>query len=218
MPSDTMPSDPAQPSQIKFQAKLDASIATWNLLESKFYQAWSSGTLPVEALQSYAREYGAFIALLPQAWEVQHDEETAEEEREHIELWENFAHALGARIGEAEIFEVRGLMTTAKTLFADRITALGALYAFEAQQPATAKSKLDGLRQHYKLSHSAEPYFEVHSRNHHEAEKIVERIAALSFADQERAIDACLEMSQALVVALDGIYAAEMPSSAACNS
>ena len=196
----------------ELKGKLDQVVAKWDLLESKFYRAWSAGTLPVEALQAYAREYGAFISLLPQAWEVQNDEETAEEEREHIELWEDFAHALGCRIDEAKIEAVKGLMLTGEKLFSNPVTSLGALYAFEVQQPATASSKLEGLRQHYKLSNSAEPYFETHSHNHHEAEKIIERISKLSAEDQERATAACVEMAQALLFALDGIYDTEVGS------
>ena len=54
---------------MNLEARLDESIARWNLLESRFYQAWSAGTLPVEALRTYAAEYGAFISLIPKGWE-----------------------------------------------------------------------------------------------------------------------------------------------------
>ena len=47
-------------------------------------------------------------------------------------------------------------------MFTNRPQALGALYAFEHQQPATAKSKLAGLRKHYNLAPSAEVYFDIH--------------------------------------------------------
>lgn len=185
---------------------LNAAVKKSDLLQSKFYQSWSAGTLPVEALKTYAREYGAFIALLPEGWEVQNDEETAEEEREHIELWEKFAASLGTKLGTAELPAVKALISTTGELFSTVPEALGALYAFEVQQPETASSKLAGIKKHYSLNADAEPYFVVHSSNHHEAEKLIERISALSPEDQARAARACEAMSKELLAALDGIY------------
>jgi pyrroloquinoline-quinone synthase len=182
--------------------QLDQVIAQWNLLEHPFYQAWSAGTLPIEALRAYAREYGAFICELPAGWRVQHDEETAHEEEEHIELWAQFAEALGVAIGTAERPAVRQLVMTARELFAEPATALGALYAFEAQQPATATSKLEGLERHYQLPDGVRPYFEIHAANHHEAEKIVQRLERLSPEAQARAQQACEQMCRALWNAL----------------
>jgi len=182
--------------------QLDAIVAERYLLEHPFYQAWSAGTLPVEALRDYAREYGAFIRELPLGWHIQNDEETEHEEIEHIELWEQFAEALDTQIGEAERPAVRALIETTRQLFSDPVTALGALYAFEVQQPATAQSKLDGLMTHYMLPEGVRPYFEVHSVNHHEAEKLLVRISALSEAEQGRALDACAQMCHALWNAL----------------
>jgi pyrroloquinoline-quinone synthase len=178
------------------KAHLDQVLSKWNLLNHPFYQAWSAGTLPVEALRSYAREYGAFINLLPLGWETLHDE-----------LWDSFAAALTTRVtGSPEIPEMRALTETSARLFAEPAPALGALYAFEAQQPTTAQSKLDGLRTHYALPAGVEPYFEVHSHNEHEARKILTQIEALSPSDRERAQEACAQMAEALWNALSGIY------------
>ena len=187
------------------KAQLDAIVSQWNLLNHPFYQAWSAGTLPVDALRAYAREYGAFIRELPAGWQVQNDAETAHEEEEHIELWEAFAHALETQIGEAQRPAVKRLVQTARQLFADPVTALGALYAFEVQQPATAHSKLEGLMTHYRLPDGVRPYFEVHAVNHHEAEKLLARLSALSGADQARALQACEQMCQALWDALSDL-------------
>ena len=41
----------------------DLAVSKRNLLEHPFYQAWSAGTLPAEALQTYACEYGAVHRL-----------------------------------------------------------------------------------------------------------------------------------------------------------
>ena len=185
---------------------LDERIDRWALLQHPFYQAWEAGELPVDALRAYAREYGAFIANMPLGWETLNDAETAEEEREHAELWNAFAAGLDTEIGQAELPAVAGLVADSEALFAEPSTALGALYAFEAQQPETAKSKLAGLRAHYELPASVEPYFEEHSHNEHEAAKLLDRIAALPEAEQARALDACQQMSQALWDALTDIY------------
>lgn len=189
-------------------AQLSASVSRWNFLDHPFYQSWSAGTLPTEALASYAREYGAFINLLPLGWETQKDAETADEEREHAELWDDFAAALGARVGHPAITETEALCETARRLFADSASAMGALYAFEVQQPPTATSKLDGLRKHYALGPAAEVYFEKHTANHHEAAKLLDRIHALDADGQRRAERACDEMGRALWTALSGIHAA----------
>lgn len=188
------------------KAKLDERIQRWALLKHPFYQAWESGDLPMEALQTYAREYGAFINELPQGWEAVADRETAAEERQHAELWQEFAGGLGTQIGTAELPGVSQLIATSKKLYASPADALGALYAFEAQQPATAHSKLDGLRKHYRLPASVEPYFEVHAANQHEAAKLLALISSLPADKQEAALVACEQMSAALWNALTAIY------------
>lgn len=185
---------------------LAESVERWNLLNHPFYRSWSAGTLPVEALACYAREYGAFVRLLPLGWETQADAETAAEEREHADLWGDFAAALHTIVGTPALAQTQALCDSARALFAEPATAMGALYAFEAQQPPTAISKLDGLRQHYTLGRKAEVYFQKHTANQHEARKLLARIEALGPADQQHARTACDQMGQALWNALSGIH------------
>lgn len=191
-----------------YQERLDQSIARWNLLDSAFYQAWSAGTLPLDALRVYAREYGAFIQRVGGGWAAHGDDATAQVEREHVELWRAFANALSTDIGEAETPAVKALVETADKLFADRAASLGALYAFEAQQPRTSTSKLEGLREHYALPRSAEVYFDVHKDDWAEPAALRERMEALTSEERETAAAACEEMSKALRQALDGLAAA----------
>jgi pyrroloquinoline-quinone synthase len=186
--------------------ELDQRIQPWNLLRHPFYQAWESGTLPLEALKTYAREYGAFIGQLPSGWSLLLDEGTAQEEREHAALWDQFALGLETEVREPELPAVDALVNTANKLFSRLETALGALYAFEVQQPETAKSKLDGLRKYYSLPGLTEAYFQVHTSNQHEAAKLLSQIAMLHPGDREAALSACSEMSEALWSALTGIY------------
>jgi pyrroloquinoline-quinone synthase len=189
------------------QQNLDQSIARWNLLESPFYRAWSAGTLPVEALRVYAREYGAFIERVADGWSAHGDQATAQVEREHVELWRGFAQALGTDIGEAQTPAVKALVETTDRLFRDRAASLGALYAFEMQQPLTAASKLEGLRAHYHLPASAEVYFEAHKDDWDEPATLRSRMDGLTPAGAEIAEAACEEMSKALREALDGLAA-----------
>ncbi|MDE0469980.1 MAG: iron-containing redox enzyme family protein [Candidatus Poribacteria bacterium] len=192
-----------------FKQTLDSKIADYNLLNHPFYQAWSAGELPVEALRSYAREYGAFISMMPEGWETLNDAEIAAEETEHIDLWADFAAGLDTTVTEAQIPQVKALMETADELFSEPTTALGALYAFEAQQPATAQSKLAGLKAFYQLPKSVEPYFETHSHNEHEAEKLLAYIGTLPSDSYATVVQACEKMSAALWDALTGIHDAE---------
>jgi pyrroloquinoline-quinone synthase len=188
---------------------LDSKISNYNLLHHPFYQAWSAGELPVDALKCYAREYGAFIATLPKGWETLNDAETAEEETEHIEMWADFADGLNTEVSDAQIPQVKTLLETANELFSERVTALGALYAFEAQQPATSQSKLAGLKAFYQLPKTVEPYFETHSHNEHESEELLARIAELPSESHATVVEACEQMSVALWNALTGIHDAE---------
>ena len=185
---------------------LNARIENWKLLKHPFYQAWEAGELPLPALQSYAEEYGAFISLMPSGWETLDDAATVEEEQEHIELWQDFAQDIGTKIKDAKLPAIVTLAAKTEKLFADNVTAMGALYAFEVQQPETASSKLEGLREFYNVTEKAEKYFIEHSKNHHESEKLLSLIEALSDEDQTIALSACEEMSQSLWDALTDIY------------
>ena len=192
---------------MNLESRLQQSIDRWNLLESPFYEAWSAGTLPLEALRTYASEYGAFISLVPQGWESHNDTVIADEERAHVALWRRFAAALDTGISAPCLPAVQTLVTTAERLFSAKASALGALYAFEAQQPATAKSKLEGLRAYYRLPEAAEAYFIIHADDDSEPKLLLERMEQLSRQDRERAVEACREMCQALREALDGLAA-----------
>ncbi len=193
---------------MNLSSRLWESIDRWSLLESPFYQAWSAGTLSLDALRAYATEYGAFIALVPKGWESHNDPVVADEERAHVELWRRFAKALGADIGRPRSTAIQKLVNTADRLFSEKATSLGALYAFEAQQPATTRSKLEGLRAHYALPETAEAYFIIHADDDSEPKLLLERMERLPRQDRERAVEACREMCQTLREALDHLAAA----------
>jgi pyrroloquinoline-quinone synthase len=186
-------------------SQLDAIIEQFDLNKHPFYQEWRMGTLPVQKLQSYAVEYQAFIGTIAEGWETVGEENYAEEERFHELLWAKFRADLGAN-GMANLPSTETLVTAARNLFSDEVEALGALYAFEAQQPHTSKSKLDGLREHYTVGAEGQEYFKVHANDFAEAELIRDRIAALSDEEFARTKTSCAIVCAAMYGALDGIY------------
>ena len=99
------------------------------------------------------------------------------------------------------------LVDEATASFANPASAAGALYAFELQQPATAKSKLEGLDTHYaSLPDDVRPYFDAHAGESGEDVMLENKIARMSAADQEEASRACARMAKALWDALSGIH------------
>lgn len=193
--------------------RCDEAVARRRLLQHPFYRAWSDGTLPVPALRDYARDYGAFIGTVSQGWEAVGETHIAGVEVGHADVWAHtFAAGLETSVDAPVIPEVAALVGTARTLFADRVTALGALYAFESQQPYTAQSKLKGLREHYTaLPECCGEYFRLHTDDFDEPALLAEHMNALPAAESERAVAACERMSVALHEALTGIHAPHRP-------
>jgi pyrroloquinoline-quinone synthase len=163
--------------------KLDAAIAERNLLKHPFYQDWQAGKLTRESLQVYARQYYKHVEAFPKHLRVlaaRADESLkpvvlenlAEEEnpaRPHPKLWRDFAGALG--VSEEEMTSSDSLPGTKhvvekfREICAGRSVAeaVAALYAYEAQVPEIATTKIDGLKKFYGITEQAGlAYFEVH--------------------------------------------------------
>ena len=189
----------------------DEHIAAHSLLDHAFYVAWSDGTLPVAALKDYARDYGSFIRAVSDGWVSVGELHVAGIEAGHAEVWNNtFAAGLETAIAdEPHTSEASALAGSAREFFGQgRAAALGALYAFEAQQPHTAQSKLTGLQTHYRdLPECCGEYFRLHCDDHDEPAFLAEQINALPAEDRESALAACERMSRALHDALTGLHA-----------
>ncbi|MGA9531796.1 MAG: iron-containing redox enzyme family protein [Anaerolineales bacterium] len=190
---------------MEMKDRLDTIVQRWNLLEHPFYRAWRAGQLPLESLQSYASEYGSLVRALPVGWGTVGADETVREEWEHVKLWDSFASALDTSVGEPVNPQTIELVGACDRLFAEPDTALGALYAFEAQQPETSASKLQGLRLHYKLSAASETYFDAHIGETRETQDLLSRLNILGEEGQERALAACESMCLHLWNALEGL-------------
>ena len=163
--------------------KIDAAIAEKNLLKHPFYQDWQAGKLSREALQLYAAQYYRHVEAFPKHLRVLAArtegpirdiimENLAEEENPagpHPKLWREFASALG--VGEDDITccpalpGTQAVVETFREIVGDRpvAEAVAALYAYEAQVPEIATTKIEGLKKFYGVK-SAEglAYFEVH--------------------------------------------------------
>jgi pyrroloquinoline-quinone synthase len=122
-------------------------------------------------------------------------------------MWNGFRDALGVTEQNA-CPEVTALVEGTMKLFSSRASAIGALYAFEAQQPSTARSKLDGLREHYDLGRAGEAYFALHADDYGEKEMLSREAMRLGAEERSEAIAACEKTCRAMWRALDGVLGA----------
>lgn len=159
--------------------RLEQARARWNVLEHPFYERWSRGELERAELASYSGQYRHAVIALAQAAEgaARAAEpglraglaEHAAQEAAHVQLWDDFARAVGgdptaapepetARCAEVWAGEDRPLLSS-----------LVAMYAIESGQPAIAETKRAGLREHYGIdAPHALAYFELHAELDHE--------------------------------------------------
>ena len=187
--------------------ELDAIVRQYDLNAHPFYADWRAGTLPIERLADYADEWAPFIGAVEAGWERIGFPAYAAEEREHEALWARFRAALGAS-GEMRRPQSKTLLAVGEHAFASVPEALGALYSFEVQQPATASSKLAGLREHYagSVDPEGQRYFVEHAVETDEPGMLAGLIDSLSDGEFARARTACAIFSAAAWGALDGVY------------
>jgi pyrroloquinoline-quinone synthase len=217
-------------------ARLDAAIAEKNLLKHPFYRDWQAGKLSREALQLYAAQYYRHVEAFPKHLRVLAartegplhrliEENLAEEESpsgSHPKLWRDFAAAMG--VGEDDITCCPALPGTQavvekfREICGDRpvAEAVAALYAYEAQVPEIATTKIDGLRKFYGFEDpEGLAYFTVHE----EADK-AHRAAWRSWLEEhadgneDEIVATAQEALDALWGALDAVHC-EKPKAAA---
>src|SRR6516164_11107175 len=163
--------------------KIDTAIAEKSLLKHPFYQDWQMGKLSRESLQLYAAQYYRHVEAFPKHLRVLAArtegpirdvilDNLAEEEnpsQPHPKLWRDFAASLG--VNEEDITccpalpGTQAVVETFREIVGDRTVAeaVAALYAYEAQVPEIAATKIEGLKKFYGLnSKEGLAYFEVH--------------------------------------------------------
>lgn len=209
---------------------LEQRIQAWHLLIHPFYQAWSAGTLSMAALQEYSKQYYRQVEAFPTYVSAVHAncpllpvrqqllENLLEEERgadNHPELWLRFAEALGVRredvVSATPLRETEALVSTFRTLTRERsyLAGVTALLAYEAQVPAIAAAKIDGLKRFYGVTdQQGLAFFQVHlqaDRYHADTGRHILR-EHLTPDEAEEVVNACDQALNALWGMLDGVY------------
>lgn len=160
---------------------LDSTVARRRLLDHPFYKAWADGTLTRDDLSFYSGQYWRQVEAFPGYLESvasRMEEGTPratlesnladERDDDHPGLWKDFAAALGR---DAVALDKEGIEPeTAACVDAFGEAAknaslpfvLGMLYAYESQTPEVATTKVEGLRQHYRIDGDPVRYFELH--------------------------------------------------------
>jgi pyrroloquinoline quinone (PQQ) biosynthesis protein C len=185
-------------------AGIDAARERWNVLEHPFYTRWEQGALTHEELARYAGEYRHAVVALARAARTARLH--ADEEAQHIALWDDFASALPVEEQREPLPQTR-CCASAWAAADDELGAAAILYAIESGQPAISETKLRGLLDHYGFADGspAVEYFAVHGERDHE--HAAEARTALEDADDERLVhlaEAALAANWAL---LDGVSA-----------
>jgi pyrroloquinoline-quinone synthase len=168
-------------------ARIDAAARRWNVLDHPFYQRWSAGELTAAQLAEYAAQYRHAVVALADAAAAAGNEEHAREEREHVALWDAFAAGCGSVPADANAETAE--CAAAWTAGDDRLERLAVLYAIESAQPAIARTKLEGLVEHYGFEEGpATEYFSLHAERdvEHAAESGEELARLASEADIDR--------------------------------
>lgn len=210
------------------ETRLRSVIARNSMLKHPFYQEWTRGTLPVERLQEYARQYYHFElafprllsavhtrtesasirqALLDNLWDEEHGE------RNHPALWLEFAAALGLPgedvVASTPNRETQALLDHYRDAAHNRpvAEALAALYAYEGQVPEIAWQKIKGLSDHYGFTPDQFEFWSVHlvadiAHAGHEMAAVEE-----ASTDEDATVRAAEETCAKLLAFLDGCHA-----------
>ncbi|MGQ0532638.1 MAG: CADD family putative folate metabolism protein [Caulobacteraceae bacterium] len=211
-------------------AAIDAAIAERSMLSHPFYQAWEEGALTKDALRAYARQYFHHVEAFPRAVSAVHAncpsamgrrllaENLAEEEGigegkdDHAKLWLGFAAGMGADEDEVRAVELnaetQNLISTFRRLSRQSYASgLGALYAYESQLPAIAKTKIEGLVERYDVTEPRSlKFFEVHEVADLEHSDVCrELLDALPESQRAEAHAAACELAEALRTFLTGV-------------
>lgn len=189
-----------------------------DVLQHPFYTRWSAGELTTDELARYSGQYRHAVeaiadlsdqvaAELPAHGDLAGH---AEEERQHVALWDGFVAAVDGDCTAEPTAET----TDCVEVWTERdgaLAALGRLYAIESGQPQISKTKLEGLAEHYGIEDEAGTrYFTVHRGRdvEHAAEgrELLEELIA-GPADEDVVVAAAERAFEANWRLLDGVTA-----------
>jgi pyrroloquinoline-quinone synthase len=212
---------------------LDGIISERSLLKHPFYQAWTEGTLPIEKMREYAKQYFHFEAAFPTFLSAIHcrcespairqsllenlwDEEYGADN--HVALWLRFAEGIG--VSEEEVRssapnrETQALVDGFKASCFNGSVAQGlaTMYAYESQAPEIASQKIAGLSRNYGIDDERTvSFFRVHQEAdlaHSAAEREAVLASVSSEADRLAVEEAVRAAADRLWQFLDGAYRA----------
>jgi len=156
-----------------------AGIGGKRLLDHPFYRRWEAGTLARGELAAYAEQYRHIEAALPEvlrrvasnlpdgparaAVNANLSDELGRP-APHLELFDTFAAAAGARPGAPPAPATRSLAALQLSSAAsDPVRGLGVLASYETQAAAVAATKAAGLRRHYGIDGPGAAFWDVHA-------------------------------------------------------
>ena len=178
---------------------ITAKLEALHLLKHPFYMDWMEGKITQDQLRDYAEQYYHHVAAFPRYLGAIHsqcedatqrrtilenlnDEEGVTYGTPHPELWLQFAEGMGSPRDTAMASTPRdGINNVMDTFFGHARRSfhegLGALYAYEAQVPEVADSKITGLKTRYGVTDKRTlEFFEVHKAADVEHRKVLKDI------------------------------------------
>ncbi len=206
---------------------LDEAVRRRRLLDHPFYEAWAAGELTVDDLAFYSTQYWrqveAFPGFLrslaervdnPQVREIVESNLRDEVEDDHPAMWVEFATSVGVNRADLEEAAVQPETAACVGAFAHAATtgsvpfALGMLYGYESQTPEVAKTKVEGLRDHYGIEGDGTRYFELHGEldvEHAHELGVALSLIVRSDADRAEAVAGAAAGADAVWTLLDGV-------------
>ena len=216
------------------QQALELAVQPHDTLTHPFYRAWSDGRLTRDDLAWYAAQYRHSVEALPELLRSARrrtedaetrsglgrnlDEEEGRVGEPHARLWEGFARAVGAE-EERPLPETQASMDRlAELVEAGEVSALAALWAYEAQTARVSESKLAGLRRYDIEAPEAVGFFRVHQElDLHHAQDLLEglgRACQRTGASVDDACAAATAAARAQWLFLDGVERRRQAASA----
>jgi len=146
------------------------------LLDHPFYQRWEAGVIRRDELAHYAEQYRYFEVMFPTFLRslcaqlpkgpirnlVEANLADEVSPPSHVDLFEQFARAYGAR--EVPISPAMSRLVESYFALLQRgpASSLAGLWAYESQGGAVAVSKADGLIRHYEAPSEAVAFWAAH--------------------------------------------------------
>ncbi len=170
-------------------SRIEDARERWNVLRHPFYRRWSAGELSPDELARYSGQYRHAVEAIaavsedaagaaPERPELRRH---AEEERDHVALWDGFVTAAGGDVGAAPTPETDECV---RAWSADRglVGSLVTLYSIESGQPEISRIKRQGLIERYGFADGdGTGYFSVHEQRDTEhaadARELLEELA-----------------------------------------